>query len=123
LIDDHKTETIRYAHELYVEDSCREWSRLTGIEKIPDSLLEHYDEMWQGMMTCGAESFLLDVASTSDDEIDFELAHFFIRVYQRDGWIRFYAYWPILKVTWKNYKAMGLSMFFERSEDYIRKDE
>ena len=118
MIDDHKTQTIRYAHEQFVEFTGSQYRAWRGTSEMSEDEREQIDEMWSRLMQNGAESFFLEEAAVPEDEVDFEIAHFFVWIYKRDGWTTFRPYWQILRVTWRNYKAMGLDLFFESTVSY-----
>ena len=118
MIEDHKTRTIQYAYERFIELSCDSYKRMLRADKVPDDVREHYDKMWTWLMEFGAEGFFLEATEAPDDEIEYEVANFFIWSYERDGWTTFRPYWQVLRVTWRNYKAMGLDMLFDSTEGY-----
>lgn len=124
MIDDHKTKTIAYAYKRFIEFQKDLHRRLLGSIEISDDDRKAYDSMWSRIMTNGAERFFLEETATPDSEIDFETVNFFIWIYERDGWTTLRPYWHALRVTWRNYRAMGLDMCFERTEDYrVRKQK
>ena len=86
--------------------------------EVSEEEQEQIDYMWSRLMQNGAEIFFLEETTVPADEIDFEIANFFVWIYKRDGWTTFRPYWQILRVTWRNYKAMGLDLFFESIEGY-----
>ena len=118
MIDDHKTQTIKYAYELFTEFTCNQYKAWRGTSEVSEDEQEQIDYMWSRLMQNGAETFFLEEAAVPADEIDFEIANFFVWIYKRDGWTTFRPYWQILRVTWRNYKAMGLDLFFESTEGY-----
>ena len=118
MIDDHKTQTIKYAYKQYVEISCKLYKTWLQTGEVPEDERERIDNMWSRLMQNGAEGFFLDEAAVPEDEIDFEIVDFFIWIYKRDGWTTFRPYWQILRVTWKNYKAVGLDVYFGSTEGY-----
>lgn len=120
MIDDHKTQTIRYAYQRFIEFECNQYRRLLGVEEIPEDTQKCHDGMWVRLMANGAEAFFLAEAAVGEDDVDVEIANFFVWTYARDGWTTFRPYWQILRVTWRNYKAMGLDLFFESKEVYSR---
>ena len=118
MIDDHKTQTIKYAYELFTEFTCNQYKCWRGSSEVSEEEQEQIDYMWSRLMQNGAEIFFLEETTVPADEIDFEIANFFVWIYKRDGWTTFRPYWQILRVTWRNYKAMGLDLFFESIEGY-----
>lgn len=118
MIDDHKTQTIRHTYHLFTEFSCNQYKTLLATSEVPETERRQIDSMWSRLMQNGAEAFFLEEAAVPEDETDFEIANFFLWVYKRDGWTTFRPYWQILRVTWRNYKAMGLDLFFESTEGY-----
>ena len=118
MIDHHKTQTIKYAYELFTEFTCDYYKSWRGSSEVSEAEREQIDYMWSRLMQNGAEIFFLEEATVPEDEIDFEIANFFLWIYKRDGWTTFRPYWQILRVTWQNYKAMGLDLFFESIEGY-----
>lgn len=122
MIDDHKTETLRYAYQQFIKYSCDQHRKWLQTSEVPEEDRACYDNMWRRLMKNGAETFFLEETEVPDDDVDVEIANFFIRVYARDGWTTFKPYFQILRVTWQNYKAMGLHIYFEDAESYsIRK--
>ena len=119
MIDDHKTRTIEYAYQRYIEYSYDWYKTVLQLSAVPEDERRSIDGMWSRLMQNGAEGFFVDEASVPEDEIDFEIANFFIWIYKRDGWTTFRPYWQVLRVTWRNYKAMGLDLFFECTEGYM----
>jgi hypothetical protein len=118
LLNDHKTATIKYAYQRFIEFSCNQHKFFLGTREVPERERRIFDGMWSRLMQNGAEAFFLEEAAAPEDEVDIEIAHFFTWVYARDGWTTFRPYWKILRITWKNYKAMGLDLFFESTEVY-----
>ena len=118
MIEDHKTQTIKHAYQLFTEFAYNQYKTYLTTSEVPESERKQIDGMWSRLMQNGAETFFLEETSVPDDEVDFEVANFFVWIYQRDGWTTFRPYWQILRVTWKNYRAMGLDMFFESTEGY-----
>ena len=118
MIDDHKTRTIEYAHQRFMEFECGQYRKWLNTKEVPEDSRKSYENMWTRLMLNGAEQFFLEETAADDDEIDYEIANFFVWIYARDGWTTFRPYWQILQVTWRNYKAMGLDLFFECTEDY-----
>ncbi len=118
MIDDHKTQTIKYAYERFIEFSCNQYKTWLKTSDVPEDERKQLDKMWARLMQNGAEDFFLEEAAVPGEEIDFEIANFFIWIYDRDGWTSFRPYWQILRVTWRNYKAMGLDLYFESTEGY-----
>ena len=118
MTDDHKTRTIEYAHERFIEFECGQYRKWLNTNKVPEKKRKAYENMWSRLMQNGADTFFLEETTVPDDEIDYELVNFFIWIYGRDGWTTFRPYWQILGLTWRNYKAMGLDLYFERTEDY-----
>jgi hypothetical protein len=118
LIDDHKTRTIEYAYQRFTDFLYEDYRAYWKSNDVPEEDRKRIDSMWSRLMQNGAEGFFLEEAAVAEDEIDFEIANFFIWVYQRDGWTTFRPYWQILRITWRNYKAMGLELFFESTEGY-----
>lgn len=118
MIDNHKTETIKYAYQRYVEFSCNQFKTWVQTSEVPEDERNRMDSMWSRLMQNGAEGFFLEEAAVPEDEIDVEIVNFFIWIYSRDGWTTFRPYWQILRMTWRNYKAMGLDLFFESTEGY-----
>ena len=119
MIDDHKTRTIQYAYQRYIEYLYDWYKTVLQEREVPEDERRSIDGMWSRLMQNGAEGFFVDEASVPEDEIDFEIANFFIWIYKRDGWTTFRPYWQVLRVTWRNYKAMGLDLFFESTEGYM----
>ena len=118
MIDDHKTQTIKYAYELFAEFTCNQYKCWRGSSEVSEEEQEQIDYMWSRLMQNGAEIFFLEETTVPADEIDFEIANFFVWIYKRDGWTTFRPYCQILRVTWRNYQAMGLDLFFESIEGY-----
>ena len=118
MIDDHKTQTIKYAYRRFIEFSYSQYRTWLKTSEVPEDERKQIDNMWSRLMQNGAEGFFLEEAAVPVDEIDFEIANFFIWIYKRDGWTTFRPYWQILRVTWRNYKAMGLDLYFESTEGY-----
>ena len=118
MIDDHKTQTIKHAYQRFTEFTCNQYTAWRKTSEVSEDEREQIDYMWSRLMRNGAETFFLEEAAVPADEIDFEIANFFVWIYKRDGWTTFRPYWQILRVTWKNYKAMGLDLFFESTEGY-----
>ena len=118
MIDDHKTQTIKYAYQRFIEFSCEQYQTWRETSEVSEDEREQLDNMWSRLMQNGAEIFFLEEAAVPEDEIDFEIANFFVWIYKRDGWTTFRPYWQILRVAWRNYRAMGLDLFFESTEGY-----
>lgn len=118
MIDNHKTETIKYAYQRYVIFSCKQYKTWLQTSEVPEDERNTIDKMWSRLMQNGAEGFFLGEAAVPEDEVDVQIVNFFIWIYNRDGWTTFRPYWQILRVTWKNYQALGLDIYFERTEGY-----
>lgn len=118
MIEDHKTQTIRYAYERFVELWTDQYTKWLRNREVTEEDRRHFDESWRLLMRYGAEGFFLDETTVPDDDVEVEIVNFFIWCYERDGWTNFRPYWKVLRVTWRNYKAMGLDIFFENTEGY-----
>ena len=118
MINDHKTQTIKFAYQLFIEFSYDQYRTWLETSEVPEDERKQIDNMWSRLMQNGAEGFFLEEAAAPEGEVDFEIANFFVWIYKRDGWTTFRPYWQILRVTWRNYKAMGLDLYFESTEGY-----
>ena len=73
MIDDHKTRTIQYAYQRYIEYSYDWYKTILQEREVPEDERRRIDGMWSRLMQNGAEGFFVDEASVPEDEIDFEI--------------------------------------------------
>ena len=75
-----------YAYQRFIEFSCTQYKDWLETSEVPEDERERLDSMWSRLMQNGAEGFFLKEAAVPEDEIDFEIANFFVWTYKRDGW-------------------------------------